>query len=109
LFEFESGSLSDIGGATNMRDQQWAKVTINLKDTENGHISSAEIRLLVPKRPDATLLELEQSARSMAISILKEALSLAEQSSIAEWTEKEWAKAAADRQVLAAWDSPDIG
>lgn len=84
MFEFESASFNGIGGDTNIRDQQWASLEIRLKDTDNGHISGVEIKLLVPRRPDATLHELEQSAERQAKAILTEALAQLSLSSISD-------------------------
>ncbi len=92
MFEFHNGRLNGIGGETSLKDRQRAKLTMNLQETENGHISSVEIVLLVPNRPDATLLELEQAARRQAQAILTESLAELERSSIADWTAAEWAR-----------------
>lgn len=96
MFEFESASFHDIGGDTNIRDQQWASLEIRLKDTGNGHVSGVEIKLLVPRYPDATLHELEQAAERQAKAILTEALALLGQSSISDWRAKDWAQRDAD-------------
>ena len=92
MLEFRGAQLKKIGGTAGLRDRQWAVLDIGFRDTEIDHGLSVEIRLLVPKRDDATMSELEEVARSSAQAILAEAQSLLAQSSLAELRAREHAR-----------------
>jgi hypothetical protein len=84
MLEFRSARLKKIGGQAGLRDRQIAVLDIVLGNTETAHDLSVEIQLLVPKRPDVTMSEMEEAARCEAQAILAEAQNLLAQSSLAE-------------------------
>ena len=84
MLKLEAISLNKIGGVCALADHQWASLELILRDTENDHGRPVDIGVLVPKRPEATLRELEEAARSEAIAILEAALGLLKESTVAE-------------------------
>jgi hypothetical protein len=91
MLEFEAIDLNAIGGKTNLQDRQWANLALRFQDTETDHRRVVELNVMVPKRPDATIRELEEAARSDAQATLAAALQVLQGSSVAELTAREFA------------------
>jgi len=91
MLKFERIELDGIGRKTNFEDRQWANLELSLQDTETDHMRVVGLNVMVPKRPDATLRELEEAARSEGIAILEVALQVLRQSTVAELMAQEFA------------------
>jgi len=110
MLRLESVDLDRIGGRTNSRHQQWANLEITLEETETGRMHGVDVRVIVPKRPDATMSELEEAARTGALAILEAALGSLKESNLAELkAQLDAAKTKADAEHEAKldreWDS----
>jgi hypothetical protein len=88
--KFASIDLEKIGKKCGLRDHQWAELTLRLTETENDHNPSVSIDVLVPMRPDATMCELEEAARTQAQAMLSASLGLLQGSSVAELRSREY-------------------
>lgn len=76
--------LSGIGAPTNDPTQQWASLSLGFREGDCGPILRAVLNMVVPKRPDATMIELQETARSSAIDILEVSLQTLREFSVAE-------------------------
>lgn len=86
MLEFDEVSVSKIGGTAALRDRQWANLAVILQDTDTRHRRLVSVDVLLPKRPDVTMSELEEAARSEAVAILEVALESLKGSTVAELT-----------------------
>ena len=89
MLKFKRIGLDEIGAQTARKDRQWGNLTIILEDTETDHMRAIELGVMLPKRPDATMRELEEVARSEGIASLEAALDLLRGSSFAELAARE--------------------
>lgn len=97
--EPESASLT-VGGQSAISDQQWANLEVVFKDTDVDHSYTTTLRILVPKRPDATLRELQDAARKAAIPLLREAADLLERETLEALEQQEADRHAAEAAHL---------
>jgi hypothetical protein len=63
--------LTSIGGQAGERDVQWATLAVHLMNTDLEHGHTVDIKVLVPKRTDVTLGEMQEAAQQSAIHILQ--------------------------------------
>ena len=89
MLKFKRIGLDEIGAQTALKDRQWGNLTIILEDTETDHMRAIELNVMLPKRPDATMSELEEVARTEGITTLEAALELLRESSLAELAARE--------------------
>jgi hypothetical protein len=68
--------LTGVGERAADRDKQWATVSLHFHDTELDHGTSVEVRVLVPKRADATFGEVESVAQARSVVALRQALEI---------------------------------
>ena len=94
--------LADIGGQAAVDDKMWASVEVALKDVDVDHTYVATLKLLVPKRLDVTLRELQEAARETAIYLLREAADLLERETIEALEQQEADRDAAEASRLRA-------
>jgi uncharacterized membrane-anchored protein len=82
--KIEGGRLDRIGGQCNAPDAQWATLSVYLANADNDHSYTATAEILVPKRADATLLELQETARKEAVLLFRKAADALEAQSVAD-------------------------
>jgi len=82
--QFKRARLERIGGPMAVADKQWATLSIGFLNDDLDHFQDVEIRVAVPKKPDATLSQIEDAARESALEVLKAAVVTLSGESIAE-------------------------
>jgi hypothetical protein len=100
MLEPQSVRLLGIGGQAADRSKQWGTLEVRLKDTELDHTYQVDLKLLVPKRPDATLMEMQEVARASAVLVLRQAADLLERETIEAMEQQEAQRHAADAARL---------
>ena len=81
--EFSKIDFDGIGKTAGSPTLMWSHLLLAFRDTENDHHPSVELTLLLTRRPETTIAELELEARDRAKTILKEALAVVEANDLA--------------------------